>query len=133
MDNKLVNRLQKSIKKVRHHLLQLIQYSLCLFLADNQKQERIETMINDLNKYKKIEKDLNILQDKHIQLEKDLNSKLNDLTHQRDELKKSYDQLNEQIQYYEQLQNKYEQLQEELNTKNDLLKQSKLENNGSIT
>ncbi len=113
--------------------MQLIQYSLCLFLADNQKQERIETMINDLNKYKKIEKDLNILQDKHIQLEKDLNSKLNDLTHQRDELKKSYDQLNEQIQYYEQLQNKYEQLQEELNTKNDLLKQSKLENNGSIT
>jgi hypothetical protein len=67
--------------------------------------------------------------------EKDLNLKLDDITHQRDDLRKSYDELNEQIQHYEQLQIKYDQLlsnsinneiQEELNevkAKNDLLRQ----------
>ena len=59
-------------------------------------------MINDLNKYKKIEIDLNQLQEKHVEMEKNFNTKLDDLTHQRD-------QLIEQIQHYEQLQNKHEQ------------------------
>jgi hypothetical protein len=59
-------------------------------------------MINDLNKYKKIEIDLNDLQAKHVEMEKNLNTKLDDLTRQRD-------QLIEQIQHYEQLQNKREQ------------------------
>ncbi len=133
MDNKLLNMPLKYIKRVSNHILH--SHSLLIYLADNQKQERIEQMANDLNKYKKIEKDLNIFKEKHLELEKDLNLKLDNITHQRDDLRKSYDELNEQIQHYEQLQIKYDQLlsnsinneiQEELNevkAKNDLLRQ----------
>jgi len=96
-------------------------------------------MIADINKYKKIEKDLNRLQTKHHELEKNFNLKLNDLTQQRDNLQKSCDQLKEKVQQFEQLKIKYDQLiqnqtqfsnidelQQELNeakAKNDLLRQ----------
>ncbi len=96
-------------------------------------------MIADINKYKKIEKDLNRLQTKHTELEKNFNLKLNDLTQQRDNLQKSSDQLKEKVQQFEQLKIKYDQLiqnqtqfsnidelQQELNeakAKNDLLRQ----------
>jgi uncharacterized coiled-coil DUF342 family protein len=92
-------------------------------------------MTADLNKYKKIDKDLLTLRQKHNELEQNLNSKLNDLIQERDNLKKSYDELKEQVQQYEQIKIKYDQLvqtphlvdlQQELNevkSKNDLLRQ----------
>jgi len=59
--------------------------------TDIQKQERIEQLLADLNKYKKIDydKELNTLQLKYTELEKGLSLKINDLTHQRDDLKKN--------------------------------------------
>jgi len=108
---------------------------ILLCLADAQKQERIEQMIADINRYKKIDKDLSTLQQKHKELEKNSNSKLNDLIHQRDELQKSCDQLREKLQQYEQLKIKHDELnqtsnndelQQELNevkAKNDVLRQ----------
>ena len=93
-------------------------------------------MTNDLNKYKKIDKDLSALRSKHVELEKNLNTKLDVVTQQRDDLQKSYEKLNEQIQQYEQMKIKYDQnssstsitneLQDELNevkAKNDRLRQ----------
>jgi len=92
-------------------------------------------MIADINRYKKIDKDLSTLQQKHKELEKNSNSKLNDLIHQRDDLQKSCDQLREKIQQYEQLKIKHDELnqtsnndelQQELNevkAKNDVLRQ----------
>jgi SMC interacting uncharacterized protein involved in chromosome segregation len=105
------------------------------FLADAQKQERIEQMIADINKYKKLDKELTNLRQQHSELEKNFNSKITEITNQRDELKTQYDQLKEKIQQYEQLQIKYDQLiqnpthqvAQELNdlkTKNDQLRQS---------
>jgi chromosome segregation ATPase len=92
-------------------------------------------MANDINKYKKIEKDLNTLQINYNELEKGLNLKLNNIIHQRDNLQRSCDELKDKTQEYEQLKIKYDQLysgsnidqlQQELNeakTKNDLLRQ----------
>ena len=108
-------------------------------LADSQKQERIEKMIFDLKKYKKIDTDLNLAREQFNELRQNLNLKLNDLIDQRDQLQMSCNQLEEKAQEYEQLQIKYDQLirnqlptsnfdqlQQELNdvkAKNDLLKQ----------
>ncbi|CAF4050999.1 unnamed protein product, partial [Adineta steineri] len=106
--------------------------------ADAQKQERIEQMIADINKYKKLDKELTTLRQKHNELDKSLNAKIDDVSCQRDELQITCDQLKEKVQNYEQLQKKYNQLvqnqsnkpanelQEELNdlkTKNDQLRQ----------
>ncbi|CAF3816364.1 unnamed protein product [Adineta steineri] len=107
--------------------------------ADAQKQERIEQMIADINKYKKINKDLSILQQKHKDLEKNSNLKLNELIKQRNELQKSYDYLKEKVQQYDQLKAKYDELVQsqaqmknveeleqeliEVKAKNDLLRQ----------
>ncbi|UJR30157.1 hypothetical protein I4U23_017697 [Adineta vaga] len=78
--------------------------------ADAQKQERIEQMIADINKYKKIDKDLMILQQKHKELEKNSKTKLNDLIQQRNELQKSCEKLKEQLQDDEQIKIQYDQL-----------------------
>ncbi|CAF3529601.1 unnamed protein product [Rotaria socialis] len=107
--------------------------------ADAQKQERIEQMIDDLNKYKKIDKDLGTIRQKHKDLKENLDSKLDEVSNERDELEKYGDQLNRKIQQYEPLKIEYEQLiqneaetsnldklQQELNelkAKNDLLRQ----------
>ncbi|CAF4165620.1 unnamed protein product [Rotaria magnacalcarata] len=107
--------------------------------ADAQKQERIEQMIDDLNKYKKIDKDLGTIRQKHKELKNNLNSKLDEVSNERDKLEKYGDQLNRKIQQYEPLKIEYEQLiqneaetsnldklQQELNelkAKNDLLRQ----------
>jgi FtsZ-binding cell division protein ZapB len=96
-------------------------------------------MVADINKYKKIDRDLIALQTKHTELEKDLTFKLDNITHQRDELQKSSEQLKEKLRQYEQLQIKYDEfiqnqtkssnideLQQELNelkAKNDVLRQ----------
>jgi len=92
-------------------------------------------MIADINKYKKLDKELTNLRQQHSELEKNFNSEITEITNQRDELKIQYDQLKEKIQQYEQLQIKYDQLiqnpthqvTQELNdlkTKNDQLRQS---------
>ncbi|CAF0864206.1 unnamed protein product [Rotaria sordida] len=106
--------------------------------ADTQKQERLEQMIADINKYKKLDKELTNLRQKHNELDKNLNSKINEISHQRDELRTHCGQLKEQVQEYEQLQLKYDKLiqnqsnnstneiKQEINnlkTKNDQLRQ----------
>ena len=85
--------------------------------VDTQKQNRIEQLINDLNKYKKIEKDLQSLQSKHQELETNFNSKLTNLTEQRDQLRQTCDELTNQIPT-----DPNPELTD-LKTKNDLLKQ----------
>ncbi|CAF3208425.1 unnamed protein product [Rotaria sp. Silwood2] len=87
----------------------MLCYSL-LFLADAQKQERIEQMLEDLNKYKKIDKDLSLFQKKSNELKENLNTKLNNITQQRDDLEKTREKLEEKIQQYGQLKIKYDQL-----------------------
>lgn len=76
-------------------------YSYKIYLADIQKQERIDQMLIDINKYKKIEKDLIALQEAHRELEKSSKKKLNRLTHERNDLQKSHDELQEQLDKYE--------------------------------
>ncbi|CAF2878724.1 unnamed protein product [Rotaria sp. Silwood2] len=78
--------------------------------ADAQKQERIEQMLEDLNKYKKIDKDLSLFQKKSNELKENLNTKLNNITQQRDDLEKTREKLEEKIQQYGQLKIKYDQL-----------------------
>ncbi|CAF1476375.1 unnamed protein product [Rotaria sp. Silwood1] len=78
--------------------------------ADAQKQERIEQMLNDLHKYKKIDKDLSIFQKKYDELKENLDTKLNDVTQQYDELEETSKQLKEKLQQYEPLKIKYDQL-----------------------
>ncbi|CAF1212401.1 unnamed protein product [Adineta ricciae] len=78
--------------------------------ADAQKQERIEQMLIDLNKYKKIDKDLAALQQKHKGLEKSSKTKLNDLIQERNELQKSCEKLQEQLQQDEQIKHQYDEL-----------------------
>lgn len=60
-------------------------------LADTQKQERIEQMIADINKYRKLDKELTELRQKHADLEKDLNEKISEITAERDQLKEQCD------------------------------------------
>jgi chromosome segregation ATPase len=100
---------------------------LFYILADAQKQERIEQMIADINKYKKLDKELTNLRQKHNELEKELNSKINQITHQRDELKANCDTLKDKIQQYEKLpiksNNALEQELSNLKTQNDQLRQ----------
>lgn len=80
-----------------------------------------------------MEKDLSTLQQKHTELEISLKKKLNNITHERDDLRKSCDELKEQLDQNEQskvesdqISSNTDQLQKELNeakTKNDLLRQ----------
>jgi chromosome segregation ATPase len=131
---------RKFIEKVKHFFSKQYIFEFFIYhLADTQKQERIEQMVADINKYKKIDRDLSALQTKHTELEKDLTFKLDNITHQRDDLQKSSEQLKEKLQQYEQLQIKYDEfiqnqtkssnideLQQELNelkAKNDVLRQ----------
>ncbi|CAF4224334.1 unnamed protein product, partial [Rotaria sordida] len=123
-------------ERARKHAAEIYQK------ADAQKQERIEQMFDDLNKYKKIDKDLIIFQKKYNELKENLNIKLDNITQQRDELEKTCEELEVKIQQYEQLKIKYDQfiqnetettnidqLQQELNevkNKNDLLRQRNL-------
>jgi hypothetical protein len=67
-------------------------------------------MIGDINKYKKLDKESTTLRQKQHELEKSLNSKLTDITRQRDELKAYCDQSKEKVQQYEQLKIQYDQL-----------------------
>ncbi|CAF2367475.1 unnamed protein product [Rotaria sp. Silwood2] len=78
--------------------------------ADTQKQERLEQMIADINKYKKLDKELTNLRQQHNDLDKNLNAKINEVTHQRDEFLVHCDQLREQVEQYEKLQIKYDKL-----------------------
>ncbi len=140
MENELLNMQRKYIKRVNNYFYDRhILIILFFCLADIQKQERIDQMMIDINKYKKIDKDLSALQEKHNELEKSLNLKLNNITQQRDDLQKTCDKLKEKVQEYEQMKQKYDQLnenqtkttninelQQELNeakAKNDLLRQ----------
>jgi DNA repair exonuclease SbcCD ATPase subunit len=92
-------------------------------------------MIADINKYKKLDKELTSLRQKHTELENNFNSKITEITDQRDALQSEYDQLKEKVQQYEQLQIKYDQLVQnptndiahkinDLKTENDQLRQS---------
>ena len=67
-------------------------------------------MIADINKYKKLDKELTNLRQKHTELEKNLTGKINDIIHQRDELQNQCDQLNEKVQEYEQLNQSVNQI-----------------------
>jgi uncharacterized coiled-coil DUF342 family protein len=85
-------------------------------------------MIADINKYKKLDKELTNLRQKHNELEKELNSKINHITHERDELKANCDKLKEKVQQYEKLpmkpNNKIEQELNDLKIQNDQLRQN---------
>ncbi len=127
------------IYKKGEEVFHLSNTSFSFFLADGQKQERIEKMIADINKYKKLDKELTSLRQKHTELEKNFNSKITEITDQRDELQSGYDQLKEKVQQYEQLQIKYDQLVQnptndiaqkinDLKTENDQLRQSNWKN-----
>ena len=113
-------------------------------------------MLIDLNKYKKIDKHLAALQQKHKGLEKNSKTKLNDLIQERNELQKSCEKLQEQLQKDEQVKSQYDELMQnqtqvtnldelqqelaEVKAKNDTLRQrnwkimeqlNKLRNNNS--
>ena len=81
-----------------------------ILLADAQKQERIEQMIADINKYKKLDKELTSLRQKHNEMEKNFTGKINEIVSQRDELQSQCDQFKGKVQEHEQLQIKYEQI-----------------------
>ena len=98
-------------------------------------------MIADINKYRKMDKEITALRQKCTETEKTLSSKVRDLTKQRDDLQESVNQSKEKVQEYEQLKaqqnqvtpstkdnesSKVEQFQKEikaLKAKNDLLRQ----------
>ena len=67
-------------------------------------------MIADINKYKKLDKELADLRQKHSELEKNLNSKIAEVTCERDKLQAYCDQLKAKVQQYKELQIKYDQL-----------------------
>ena len=92
-------------------------------LVDTQKQARIDQLVNDLNKYKKMEKDLQSLQEKHLELENNFQSKLTDLTEQRDHLHDLTNELQSQIESHQTNRTPLEQELIELKMKNDLLRQ----------
>jgi chromosome segregation ATPase len=71
-------------------------------LVDAQKQDRIEQMIADLKRYKKIDMDLSTCRQKIRDVENDLQKKIDDATHERDRLDEQCRQLTERIQQYEQ-------------------------------
>lgn len=92
---------QKGQKEFLHLCCFFLPHRNVFVLVDTQKQERIEQLINDLNKYKKIEKDFQSFQEKHLELENNFHSKLTDLTEQRDHLRQLTEQLQSQIQSHE--------------------------------
>ncbi|CAF5180681.1 unnamed protein product, partial [Rotaria magnacalcarata] len=89
-------------------------------------------------KYKKLDKELTNFRQKYNEIDNNLNGKINEVTHQRDELRVHFNLLKEQVEQYEQLQIKYDkliqsksnnstvQIQQEINdlkAKNDELRQ----------
>ena len=100
-------------------------------LADAQKQERIEQMIADINKYKKLDKELTSLRQKHQELEKSVNSQVSSLTEQRDDLQAQCDKYKEHLHDYDEVlrnvaSKSKDQLERELNefkAKNDQIRQ----------
>ena len=116
---KQVNKQLISIKKVCNSLLDLFDDILIIdsfFLADAKKQERIEEMIADINKYKKLDREFTNLRQKYNELETTYNSKINTIAEQRDNLKAQCDHLKQKFQQYEQLKHQCDQLnQDQLN------------------
>ena len=66
-------------------------------LADAQKQEKIEQMIADINKYKKLDKELSTLRQKYQDLEKNFTSQVSTLTEQRDSLQEQCEKHQEHL------------------------------------
>ena len=54
-------------------------------------------MISDINKYKKLDKELTNLRQKHSDSEKDFNVKLTEMTSQRDQLQTQCNQLKDKL------------------------------------
>lgn len=79
-------------------------------------------MIADINKYKKLDKELTTLRQKHTELEKDSQRKLSEMTKERDDLQVQYEQLQDKLRQYEQTKNSPEELQQQI-------EQLKIENN----
>ena len=93
--NEQVNMQRRFIKKVTILIPPI--HPLFSPSADAQKQERIEQMIADINKYKKLDKELTTLRQKHADLEKNLTERITEMTNQRDQLKEKvheYEQSN---------------------------------------
>ncbi|CAF1167791.1 unnamed protein product [Adineta ricciae] len=94
--------------------------------ADSQKQERLEQMIADINKYRKLDKELTNLRQKHSELEKTSNTKIEEIVEQRDELKKNCEDLRSQIHQCEQIKAKYDQLMKNQSNKSLIKLQDEL-------
>jgi predicted nucleic acid-binding Zn-ribbon protein len=82
-------------------------------------------MIADINKYKKLDKELTNLRQKHAELEKTMNCKISDITTERDQLQTEYNQLKNQL---ENPTNHLEQELNDLKIENDQLRQSNWKN-----
>ena len=126
--NARVNTLPKSTRKViRRTSTLFVVHVLCHILADAQKQERIEQMMADMNKYKKADKELTVLRQKHLELEQVYETTVNDLTVERDQLQVQCDQLKVKMLDYEQSADpNTDDLRQQLNgfkAKNDQLRQ----------
>lgn len=108
-------------------------------------------MIADINKYKKMDKELAALHQKHNELERNFDGKIAEIAKERDELQSQCEQLKGRVQQFEQLEVKYDQLVQnpanhieqelsQLKSENDRFRQSnwkkmeevnKLSNDGS--
>lgn len=117
---------KKGLFVLHPHILTLLSS-----LADAQKQERIEQMIADINKYKKLDKELTSLRQKHQELEKTVNSQVSSITQQRDDLQEQCDKYKEHLHDYDEVlrnvsSKSKDQLERELNefkAKNDQIRQ----------
>lgn len=98
-------------------------------LADAQKQERIEQMVADLAKYRKIDKEIGVYRQKNEDLEKNFIDKFNEIRRERDQFEQRLIQINSKSQNVEQEdedETNVNQLEKDLNEakkKHDLLKQ----------
>ena len=97
-----------------------------MLLADSQKQERLEQMIADINKYRKLDKELTNLRQKHSELEKTSSTKIEEIAEQRDELKKTCEDLKSKIHQCEQIKAKYDQLMKNQSNKSLIKLQDEL-------
>ena len=88
-------------------------------------------MIADINKYKKLDKELTSLRQKHQELEKSVNSQVSSLTQQRDDLQEQCEKYKEHLHDYDEVvknvsSKSKDQLERELNefkAKNDQIRQ----------
>lgn len=97
-----------------------------MFSADSQKQERLEQMIADINKYRKLDKELTSLRQKHAELEKTSSAKIDEIVEQRDELSKTCEDLKSKIRQCEQTKVKYDQLMKNQSNKSLIKLQDEL-------